>query len=197
MLGPINDWETRWYGFEMRSGVGDLINNNMKWIIENIEEIRKDPELLEWAEACVWNSFDLLMWRARWPWYMNDWIPAWRVCKTRLCSLLNKWKFLFAKKVGWKTTVKYRSQGDMTVDLYIAAITCAMELGYPVLIQNVKLPWYLYIKVRTVIWIWYMKTGKGLYIYNKLNPKKLHKDNFVNDLRKLRRLAIELKQNTL
>ncbi len=168
-LGPVNDWETELYGFEKRSGFGDLISNNTA-------RIRETSDRSPWAFECLKRCFILLGLRKRWPDWMDIMIPKDRQCKTRLCSVLHKLKFYIGKCIcgdnGCKFTVKYRSQGDMTRDPYINAIACAMDMGELHLIGNASIPWYLY---RPATWAWhkYLKapTTKNYERYVKVEQR--------------------------
>jgi len=183
--GPFKKWETDLYRFRMRSGFGDLITNNCK-------EIIRTEDKSEWAYECMANCFELLRWEQRWTDTIDMEIPSDRQCKTRLCSWLNKMKFRIAKKLGIKVMVKYRSQGDLTRDIYIAAIACAVYLNRLQFIQ-ISIPWYLW---RPTTWTWhkYLKnpTDKNLHRWERAehNAARFKVKGFVDELVALRRVAV-------
>ena len=158
-LGPVKGWQTQLHGFEMRSGVGDLISNNMK-------RIRVAGDRSTWAYECLGVCFDLLKADKRWPDDINDQIPSVLQCKSRAETFLYKFKFHFFKWVNKgrvkrgkdkkQIFCKYRWQGDMTRDPYIQALATTVELDKLDLINEVSMPWYLY-KPTTWRWHRYLK----------------------------------------
>lgn len=145
-LGSIKAWQTDLYGYEMESGVGDLISNNTALIKRT-----KDRSI--WAYECVARCFNLLSQGKRWTDDIDKDIPKDRQCKTRLCSFLNKTKFHILKKLGVKRfMVKSRSQGDMTRDPYIYAIACVVDMDLLSWVHDISIPWYLW---RATTWKWH------------------------------------------
>lgn len=185
-MGPVKQWETDLYGYELASGYGDFITNNCKMIL-------KTRDKSEWAYNLMVRCFDLLARNKRWPHQIDDLIPSKRQCKTRLCSLYNKTKFRWAKRLGITVTCKSRSHGDMTRDPYIAAIACAIYLNRLQFI-NISIPWYLY---RGTTWTWH-KYLKNPTDRNRTRWERAERraawfkvKDFVTVLVMLRREAVE------
>ena len=153
--GPIKDWETRLYRYELASGYGDFIGINCKMIM-------KTEDKSDWAlDLFSWCKF-LLRKRLRWPCFIQIFIAEEHQCKTRLCSLYNKTKQRWGKrrnerrvkngKSKIQTHCKYRSRSDMTRDPYISGIACAMFLEDMDFINEISIPYYLW---RAPTWTWH------------------------------------------
>ena len=194
-MGPIKQWETDLYGYELASGYGDFITNNCKMIL-------KTKDKSEWALALFEKCKFLLREGFRWPCHLQKNIPKKRQCKTRLGSLYNKEKFRHYKrknkrrvkagKEKIKITCKARAWRDCTRDSYISGIACAVSLNDIQFIKDISIPWYLW---RPNTWAWhrYLKkpTEKGLAKYDFWNETwTWSKKEFVSVLNELRTYAI-------
>ncbi len=137
------------------SGICDYIFNNCTKII-------MDNDKSPWAHRSLAYCVDLLLMGRRWPNYLTPEGAA----PTRWVYYPLRWL--------WIKRWTFRAQDDLTRDLYIAAIACAVHLGEFELIEYIKPPWWLY---RPSTWIW---------------RKRLIKDStkfYIKRLRYLRALA--------
>jgi hypothetical protein len=172
----------------MRSGVGDLISNNMDYI-------RQTHDRSYWAYDRLAECFDLLIWGERWPYDIDEQIPDDRKCKTRLCSWIQKMRFKMAKwaydeEEDWEGFhVKYRSQGDMTRDPYIYSLACAVDMGLFQFLPTISIPWYLY---RGATWKWHKfiknPTERRYKRWQRAEKRTLwfKVEDFADDLRQAR-----------
>ena len=203
-LGPVKDWQTRLHGFEIRSGVGDLISNNVK-------RIRLTEDRSEWAYECLDVCFDLLKNDKRWDDDLNDLIPPVLQCKSRVETFLYKFKFHLWKRINKRRVkkgkeekqifCKYRWQGDMTRDPYIQAIATTVHLDKLDPISEVSIPWYLY-KPTTWRWHRYLKkpTARNYRRWDRAEKVSALFSNvpeFASGLRATRREIVEIIKNKI
>ena len=111
---------------------GDVIYNTMTRIIDM--EVRD-----QWAHYSFEYCCTLLRHNKRWPDRLNQENTA-------------------KNRIQWWLSDRYtRPQDDMTRDPYIACICCAMHLGRPEDIEDIRIPWYLY---HRKTWRWRKKLIK-------------------------------------
>jgi hypothetical protein len=186
-LGIVTSWETRIFGFEMVNGVSDLIFNNASMIKETGDES-------EWAVDCLERCFLLLDQRKRWPDSIDAWIPDDRQCRTRVGTFINKQGWRIARRLGRDGMRKFRSQGDMTRDPYIASIACAVEMDRMDLVMEVELPWYLW-RPTTSRWLRYLREPTRKHWDSWLRAERISErfndKEFVDRLKQHRREAAE------
>ena len=123
----MNDWnkDENFWIHSKSSNAGDVQYNTMSRIIDMEDQS-------DWAHDSLDECIELLSQRKRWPERMNqentakNWI---------------QWKW---SKWGLGKKIYSRPRGAMTRDPYVAVITCALHLGRPEEIQNIKIPWYCY-----------------------------------------------------
>lgn len=177
---PSPDWEWEVYSAPVDSK-GDLIFNTC---YRNLTE----GDTTEWADSSLqYCEFLLLKWK-RWPDRMNQPFDA----RTRIRSWTDK---LFYK-LGLIEQMKYRSQNDMTRDLYTAFFTNCVILDQADRIERVRVPWYLYRPGMTA-WRKFLITRNAKYerrylFWDKFTHSKKH---YVIRLRELQHLAIETLKN--
>lgn len=140
------DWEFRTYGF-YPCGLYDLWTNNMA-------QIARDEDKSEWATYLFNVCYTYLQERKRWPDELNPSVP---ICKTRLCSKIQKLKDRLAKwahdtEEDYDIKLKYGSQNNMSRDPYITFIYAAVKLGYTWAVVDVSIPCRLW---RPKIWAWH------------------------------------------
>jgi len=129
------EWAVNEYGEDMHAK-GDLI-------FENMAKIFLDRDDSEWAFNNVLHCYDLLIERKRWPDEMN----STRDAKTWIGMHISRILY----RCGLKRTRKYRSQGGMTRDPYIAFYNTAIFMGCEDMIERVIIPWYCY---SPGVWRW-------------------------------------------
>ena len=145
-IGPVKDWETKKYKYKLHAGVSDFIYNNCRKIIETGDKSA-------WAYALFKLCANLLIWEQRWPVEILYEIPKDRICKNRLCSVIQKHKSRLRKKANIRRVakgkdkkaynIKFRSWNDQTRDNYIAFFACAVFLEEYDAIKEVSIPWSL------------------------------------------------------
>jgi len=158
-------------------GKGDCISNTMGKIIWD-----EDGEST-WAYIAMRTSLRLLRDGKRWPDEMNDIYDA----KNRI----EWWWSKLIYKLNITEFEKYRPQTSLTRDPFIYALT-AMFFYYG-WVPKLYPPFYLFSPL-TWVWIYYLRTGKGLWLFKILDNKRPHKKGYVNKLRELRRLAVNTKK---
>lgn len=146
-------WELDNYG-DVPNGKGDLISNTMM-------RIMFDDDNSEWAYNALATCKHLLIFRVRWPKWMNQEMDA----KNWIDW---KWSQLWFKGgLFTDETVKYRPQGNMTRDPYTYFYACCVHLDKLDYIKSVTIPFHLY---KTTVWVWryHLITGKLRWLYNLL-----------------------------
>ena len=114
-------------------GKGDLIFNTCYKILQ-------DGDYSEWAYEALEACSILLLDGKRWPDYMNDDTD----CKTWAQRIFNRTTREILKFFGITIHSKFRYQGRMTRDPFIAFYTLSLFLDHPGYIDAVPIPWYLY-----------------------------------------------------
>jgi hypothetical protein len=144
-----HEWEKVLRGIHTH-GLGDLIHSTCSKIID-------DDDKSEWAYDALDACFTLLLARKRWPDRLNgiesknyiEW--RWERIKYKNTHLRGEqralklnWLGKIAVKLGYKNLQKYRPQGNMTRDPYIAFFACCLHLGLSQLIEPIIIPWHLW-----------------------------------------------------
>jgi len=167
-------------------GMGDLGFNTS-------EEIIKSGDKSEWAHESLKAQKLLLQQRQRWPDRMNDHpsvVNSW--CKRIINRTWNQIRHKIRKLTG-KTLGKllpYRFQGRMSRDPYTSWATACVLLGQKELIQDIRLPWYIY---SPAFWSWwkYLKTSNIEYLLRYRFWNLSSNKDFVIHLKELREIAIQ------
>ena len=152
------DWEFVEYGF-YPNGIGDCVFNTMLRVFEQ-------KDISDWAHHALIECACLLWEGKRWPDKYNNEFMA----KNRIDEYWSK----LLHKLNIRKFHKYRPQKSITRDPFYPFYLCCIMFDRMNLIEDVKIPWYLY---SPEIWRW---------------RKRLIKDNskdYVKRLRYLRSLA--------
>ena len=138
-------------------------------IFETCYLILKDEDQSDWAYGAIEACSVLLLDGKRWPDRMSD--------NTDVNSWIGRIINRSLRKIGILKNPKFRFQGRMTRDPWIAFYTACLYLGEPGYIESVPIIWYLY---SPKTWRW---------------RRRLIKDNrkdYVIRLDSLRALAVTL-----
>jgi len=172
------NWQKEQYGFYPR-GLFDVIYNTMRKIIE-------DGDHSEWAHSAIDTCSTLLQSGIRYP---VSYIPD-NMAKNRLDLAWNKLMHAEGKNQ------KYGPICKLTRDPYIYLFTACAIMDREEVIVSMTIPWYLY---RPLVWQWhkYLKnpTLKNLKHYERMENRNHPRKEFVKNLQRYRRLAVNLYAN--
>ena len=173
-------WQIQKYGHNHLSK-GDIIYNTMRKIVD-------DDDRSVWAVNALKITRDLLKQGKRWPDSLRHYYDARNFIGWKW-SVFVCWQEKLLLGGDWIVVEEYRPQGNITRDPYIYFFMACVTLDKKHMIYNVNIPWYLF-SPATWGWVYYLKTGRGLSLY-EIFEKPVNKRDYVKRLEHYRRMAVE------